>query len=285
VLAQLAALRTEQPGGSERKRALEALLEDAQERDRLAERLPSGCWCYGSGGREERAVLLPGDEVPMVLGVYCDCRVGQARKLADAELRQRAAAYRQELHVAGIWEGARIPERFATCTFATFPRVPRMELVVASLRRWMEDPSWAVVLHGRYGVGKTGLAISVLRAAAEAHHVGLFVKTPDLLVRIRATYGRDSETSEADVLDSLRTVDYLVLDDVGAEKVTDWATSMLFQVLDHRHDQQRKTILTTNLDVAGLGVHMGERTLRRFEEGALFLHLDGPNLRTHGGNS
>jgi len=69
---------------------------------------------------------------------------------------------------------------------------------------------------------------------------------------------------------------------VGADKQTDWATSMLFQVLDDRHDHERKTILTTNLDITSLGLHMGERTMHRFEEGAVFLEVTGPNLRGSG---
>ena len=282
VMAELAAL-DEQPTASDRRRFLRSLLLDAEERDRLAAQLPDGCWCYGRGGSGPRAVMVPGQDVPMVLTAYCGCAIGDARRILDGDVRERGRAYAQEIALSGIWEGARVPERFHGCTFDTFPKTSSTALVIVQLRVWLEaDDRWAVVLLGDFGVGKTGLAISALREAAEHRHPGLFVKTPDLLARIRATYGKGSDVSEQDVLESLRTVDYLVLDDVGAEHATDWATSMLFQVLDDRHDHQRKTILTTNLDITGLGLHMGERTLHRFREGAVFLTVDGPNLRGNG---
>lgn len=267
------------PGGIERIRLMQTVLEEAIERDAAIVTRPTECWCYGHGGKDSRALMLPGDDVPMVLGIYCDCPDGQVRRDADQLLREKARTYAQEVRLMGIWEGAKIPERFNGCSFETYPASPQTALVVASLRGWLDTPGWVIVLLGEFGVGKTGLAISALREAAQRRLAGLFIKTPDLLARIRATYGKGEDVSESDVLTSLRTVDYLVLDDIGAEKQTDWATSMLFQILDHRHDQQRKTILTTNLDVTGLGLHMGERTMHRFEEGALFLTVDGPNLR------
>lgn len=283
VMAELAAVdELLDQGHSDRRRFLRAQVLDAEERDRLAAELPDGCWCYGRGGSGPRAVMLPGQDVPMVLSVYCSCAIGDARRILDGDVREQGRAYAQEVRLMGIWEGAHVPERFNGCSFETFPATVETAAAIVKLRAWLESPGWAIVLLGSFGVGKTGLAISALRAAAEKHHPGLFVKTPDLLARIRATYGKSSDTSEQDVLESLRNVDYLVLDDVGAEHATDWATSMLFQVLDDRHDQQRKTILTTNLDITGLGRHMGERTLHRFEEGAEFLVVDGPNLRRNG---
>ncbi|HXJ29541.1 MAG TPA: ATP-binding protein [Gemmatimonadales bacterium] len=282
VMGELATL-DEQPTASDRRRFLRSLLLDAQERDRLAAELPEGCWCFGRGGSGPRAVMVPGQDVPMVLTAYCGCAIGDARRILDGDVRERGRAYAQEIQLLGIWEGARVPERFNDCSFETFPATSATQLVVAEIMDWLDSAAWALVLLGEFGVGKTGLAISALRDAAERRHPGLFVKTPDLLARIRATYGKGSEVSEQDVLESLRTVDYLVLDDVGAEHATDWATSMLFQVLDDRHDHQRKTILTTNLDITGLGLHMGERTLHRFKEGAVFLTVDGPNLRGNAG--
>jgi DNA replication protein DnaC len=278
--ALLATVALDDPGGLDRLRRLERQLVDAHERDLLAADLPPGCWCYGAGGKDERAVLLPGDEVPLVLSTYCGCAIGQVRKLADDDLRQQSRTWQHQARLMGIWEGARIPERFAACSFATFPSSPTTDLTIASLRAWLLSPGWAIVLMGNFGVGKTGLAISALREVAELQRrPGLFVKTPDLLARIKATYAKDATTTEATVLDSLRTVDYLVLDDIGADKDTDWATSMLFQVLDDRHDHQRKTIVTTNLDHMHLGMHLGARTMRRFEEDTVFLTVDGPNLR------
>lgn len=253
---------------------------DAEERDELAAERPDGCWCFGRGGSGERAVLVPGNEIPMVLSVYCKCAEAQARRIVDDEARQRAQAFATTTRLQGIWEAAQIPERFTGCTLETFPvTTPKMREIVASLRAWLRSPAWAVVVQGEYGVGKTGLGIGLLRLAAEHQVVGLFVKAPDLLARVRATYGKNADATELEVLESLRTVPLLMLDDIGAEQETDWATSMLFQILDSRHDNARKTIVTTNLDIPALAMHLGERTFHRFEEDAMFQTVQGPNLR------
>jgi DNA replication protein DnaC len=283
IRARLAVVRFQEQGKLEESLELIGLrsaLGDALERDELAAHRPAECWCYGRGGDLERAVLVPGDDVPMVLGLYCPCGEGTVRRAADDQIREQAKAFAEQKRVQGLWEAARIPDRFNDCTIATFPiTTPKIKATVAAVTSWLNQPAWALVLSGDYGVGKTGLGIGLLRAAAERRTVGLFVKAPDLLARIRATYGKNSDATELEVLESLRTVPLLMLDDIGAEQETDWATSMLFQILDWRHDNSRKTIITTNLDVPALAVHLGARTMHRFHEDALFQVVEGPNLR------
>lgn len=261
-------------------RALEEILADALERDELASARPDGCWCYGRGGDLERGLMVPGGDVPMVLSIYCTCPDSVARRAEDDQFREAARAYAEQRRIQGLWEAAKIPDRFNGCTLATFPvTTPKMRATVGLAAKWLQEPAWALVLLGDYGVGKTGLGIGLLRAAAERRMVGLFVKAPDLLSRVRATYGKNSDATELEVLESLRNVPLLMLDDLGADKETDWATAMLFQILDARHDENRKTIVTTNLSVPDLALHIGERTMHRFEEDAIFHHMEGPNLR------
>jgi DNA replication protein DnaC len=77
----------------------------------------------------------------------------------------------------------------------------------------------------------------------------------------------------------VRTVPLCVLDDIGAERVTDWVRERLFVIVNARHDADLPTIFTSNLAPPALDDHLGERTMWRIIEMCEVVHLDGPNLR------
>lgn len=98
-------LETRQELASDRRRFLRSLQLDAEERDRLAAELPEGCWCFGRGGSGPRAVMLPGQDVLMVLTAYCGCALGDARRILDGDVRERGRACAQEIALSGIMAG------------------------------------------------------------------------------------------------------------------------------------------------------------------------------------
>lgn len=280
-----------------------ATLAAAQQRDRLQAGRPADCWCFGEGGRGPRSVVVPEaegvvladrdgterrafgpEDIVTLLSAYCGCPEGLARRERDDELRDRVSegyrTRRQERQIAAIWEGIGIPDRYAACTLDSYPQTTAgQRTAVTKIRAWLASDQWALVLCGDFGVGKSGLAAGILRDAADRQQPGLFCKTADVWDRWKATFRRDAETSAQEVLASLRTVPYLVLDDLGVDISTDFVKTALYQVLDDRHGHSRKTVITTNLDVKKLAVHLGERTMRRFEEGTVIHTVDGPNLR------
>lgn len=176
-----------------------------------------------------------------------------------------------------------LPEGFRGLRLDTYPsKTPEQFRLCARLKAWLADDRW-LYLHGKPGRGKTGLAVAVLHELIATGQSGLFKVVPDLLERIRRTYhSRESfDTSEQDVLDSLYEVDVLVLDDLGSEKSSDWVGEKLFQVIGHRHDHRKRTIITSNLDLRALADHLGHpRTPSRIDELSDVIDLsDLPNLR------
>ena len=69
---------------------------------------------------------------------------------------------------------------------------------------------------------------------------------PDLLDHLRATFGPNSEVTYDELFEQVRNVPLLILDDLGAQKSSPWATEKLFQVLNHRYNFQLPTVITTN---------------------------------------
>ena len=77
-------------------------------------------------------------------------------------------------------------------------------------------------------------------------HVGLFCDYRELLKEIQASYNPASESTEMRILEPVRTVEVLVLDDLGASKPSDWVRDIVGIVLNARYNENRTTIVTTN---------------------------------------
>ena len=102
------------------------------------------------------------------------------------------------------------------------------------------------MLLGPSGVGKTHLAVAALKEVIRHGHAGLFCDYRELLKEIQASYNPASESTEMSVLEPIRTVELLVLDDLGASKPSAWVLDIIGLVLNARYNERRMTILTTN---------------------------------------
>ena len=105
-----------------------------------------------------------------------------------------------------------------------------------------------LLFYGPHGVGKTHLAIGILKDAIRTKGArGYFFETRDLLRLVRDTYNAKVEERELDVLKPVLEADLLVLDDLGAEKTSEWVQETLGLVINTRYNAQRPTVVTTNL--------------------------------------
>ena len=184
-----------------------------------------------------------------------------------------------------FWYKAEIPQRFLKWSLESSP-------VDDAVKAQLTQAGQSWLLWGPHGRGKTGLATGWLRhwmgvdeRPQETDHIveGLFVTLPDLLSQVRATYGPDGGTSEADVVQRYREAPLLVLDDLGAEHVkgAGWLEDILYRLIGYRHDNLLPTVFTSNLSPQELGERIGERVMWRIVEacGDGIVELRGRNLR------
>jgi DNA replication protein DnaC len=159
-----------------------------------------------------------------------------------------------------LFSAARIPPRYEHCLLTNFDAVSGSHR--SALERAMSycsgyphlgsEEGLGLLFTGTSGVGKTHLAVAVLRELARAKGVrGQFWDFQELMREIRNSYNPETSTTELQVLEPVIQVDLLVLDDLGAWKVTDWMNDTLFYLLNSRYLARRATLITTNfVDVA-----------------------------------
>jgi DNA replication protein DnaC len=203
--------------------------------------------------------------------VRCDCwreQVGQTR-LADAN----------------------IPKRYQHCTLGNFTAYNEsLEQAVSKARRVVNAfpaGSQGLLLEGQPGVGKTHVAVAALKQVIQTTGArGLFYDTRDLLRVIRSTYDPSIRTTELEILRPVMTADLLVLDDLGAEKTSEWVEETMNLIVNTRYNEKRLTIFTSNYqdipdetEPNSLLFRIGYRMRSRLHEMCEFVQMDGADYR------
>ena len=204
---------------------------------------------------------------------------------------ERCDCWREQV-VQDLLKDAQIPPRYYKCDFSSLVTYPNERLLRAVTRAREFVAAFPVVkkgllLIGPPGIGKTHLAVSVLREVVVQKAIrGLYFDTRTLLSTIRSSYNPVTRTSEADVLSRVMKAELLVLDDLGAERPTDWVEETMNQIVNTRYNDRRPTIFTSNYedvpdtdDLDSLLVRVGFRMHSRLREMCEFLEYSGPDYR------
>ena len=135
-----------------------------------------------------------------------------------------------------------------------------------------------LVFSGSFGLGKSHLAKAIADGIMGNDYTAIFISVPKLLRKIKSTYSNESKINEDDIIQTLEQVDCLILDDLGAEKSSDWTAERIFDIIDSR--QGKHTVYTTNYTPDDLVKRLGERNFSRvINRDTTVLEVEGNNYR------
>jgi DNA replication protein DnaC len=203
---------------------------------------------------------------------------------------------------------AKIPARYGECSFEEFDvdfrsADPSLKRAVSNARTYVGEylsekgEKKGLLFTGSIGAGKTHLSVAVLRGLIVQYGVrGLFCDYRELLKNIQNSYNPQVNTTELELLKPVFAAEVLVLDDLGAQKPTEWMSDTVSLILNTRYNEKRTTIITTNYPdlPAGageksdaersartltLGDRIGDRMRSRLSEMCMKIEMTGVDYR------
>lgn len=215
----------------------EAYVEDDRKRNWLIERNP------------DNAMFKVGDTI---FSWWCESPVCKKKNSAAFRSQEKERIEKQvEERPETLLPVYGIGNRYFNCTLESFTGYQKL---IDSIRLYLTQPVYSLLLTGEPGTGKTHIAVSILRELIKKGRSNmLFKNVPMLMLELRSTFTENSPVTEADLIARYAGIGYLVLDDLGTEKPTDYAVTSLYMIIDQRLSQSRPTIITTNLTLQEIG--------------------------------
>ena len=223
----------------------------------------------------------------------------------DGERYAQPCECRLQVRASRLLKRAAIPRRYEHCTLDTFePGYGQADqsLAAAYLMARQFVSGYPVTTEGRgllltgsVGVGKTHLAVGIVQALITEKGVqALFCDYRELLKRIQESYNPQVASTELQILTPIFEAEVLILDELGAQKPTDWVWDTVALILNTRYNDKRTTLITTNYPYAPaalarstdkvireetLGDRIGERMRSRLAEMCVEVEMRGNDLR------
>ena len=163
-----------------------------------------------------------------------------------------------------------LPKGLLSRTLESFvAKTPETQKALGLANRYVQEKAWrdgsCLVILGGYGTGKTHLAAGIAMKAAEIGETVAFVTAPSLKL------GSFSELDEKVI--ELCGKDLLVIDDFSNETENRTTNNRLFELINHRYEQEKGTIITSNLEIGDFSETVGARIFERLCERAIIMSM------------
>jgi DNA replication protein DnaC len=163
-----------------------------------------------------------------------------------------------------------------------------VDAALEAINEWHTSDSTGCNLYlwGDVGVGKSYLAwLQIRDYLLRGYNEADFVNVPLMFADLRRGYTNQDFTAERR-LEELAEMPLICLDDLGAERVTDWTADKLHQLVERRHQQEWSTIITSNYPPSALAARLGHhdditgrRIVSRLTQWCVIHHMTGVDRR------
>jgi DNA replication protein DnaC len=170
---------------------------------------------------------------------------------------------------------SRIPRKFLDKSLDSFkPATPKHKEIIVGAKNFLrtfrgnahDNPGKGLLLMGKEGTGKTHVAVAILKEVLRKGYSGLYWNVPELFLELRRTMNESAEQNEADLFDEALKADLLVLDDLGAERTSEYVMDRLYVLINGRYQNDTATVITTNRTLEELRAQIGKRIASRICE-------------------
>lgn len=213
---------------------------------------------------------------------HCDCEQAQRywvkveadKKAAEEEKKRQEEAERLQRKINKLIKDSGIRGRFLNRTFERFEVNEENRRAYEAAKRYADnfrdmlpkkgpdgivDPPEiecnGLFITGSYGTGKTHLATAISNQLIREGIPVICMTMIDLLARIKQTFDRSDEATEAEIMKIYEEVPLLVIDDIGSEQPSEWGSTKIFAIINARYEAYMPTIVTTN--------YAGDELIRR----------------------
>ncbi|AFV18366.1 primosomal protein DnaI [Bacillus thuringiensis Bt407] len=208
----------------------------------------------------------------------CECVVERE----EAKIRE-AQNFAKKREIEKLFSISNLGERFSKSTFESFldrnGSETAYKVAVKYVKTFKEWDGESLMLWGDPGNGKTHLAAAIVNELSKKGYIVVFQSVPELLQRIRRTFNSENKENETQIMRALLECDLLILDDIGAEKTTEWVEEKLFNIIDGRYRKELPTLYTSNLEPKELKNQVGKRSYDRMVETSLTVKNEAASYR------
>jgi len=137
---------------------------------------------------------------------------------------------------------------------------------VRYVENWQEMKSkgFGFFFWGNIGAGKTHSAAALANHLMQEKLVEvLFLNMPATVTRVKKTFDSPVNNEDKKIFDRMKDVELLIIDDLGVEKLSDWLSDQIYQIIDHRWQNNKPMILTSNQSLEDLGNHYKAQVISR----------------------
>lgn len=185
-----------------------------------------------------------------------------------------------------IWERSNIGEYFKECTFESYDDKNDFWAYKRGCERYarefVNNEGQGIVLYGSNGVGKTHLATAIGNYLVYELGISCYFAPVSTLIRdIQKRFNKKNADEKDDPERLCKTVDLLILDDLGREKQSEWSQQILFDIIDARYRAKKPIIITTNLNPEGYSFQdaIGDAAASRMVNISEFYGMNGEDYR------